>query len=111
MRERTQTTTGTDWPTTCAAVTYDMAGEGHGEPSYDADLGDLLWNPKGGYGHVLTHQARCNVSRKREPGEPIVDCCCGGWCGPCDSLVDICECGEDNSRRDHHYELLARKPK
>lgn len=98
-----------DWPERCADVTYDMAGTGRGDPEYDADLGDLLWNPKAGEGHVLTRELRCNQTRVREPGEPIVDCSCGGWCGPCDSLALVCECGGDPSSRDHHYEILCRK--
>lgn len=98
------------WPTTCADVTYDMAGEGHGEPSYEAEIGDLVWNPKGGYGHVIVSEVPCAYSKV--PWEHGPECGCGGWgSGLCPSITQVCECGEDNSCRDHHYELLARKPK
>lgn len=85
-----------------------MADDSYGQPAYEAKPGDLLWNPKGGDGHVLVREARCNASRRLEPGEQWVDCGCGGWGGRCDTLVLVCECGEDNAARDHHYEMLAR---
>lgn len=95
-------------PKRCADVTFDMRDGTYGQPSYEAELGDLLWNPKAGDGHVLVREARCNASRRREPGEQPVDCGCGGWVGACDAMVLVCECGEDDSWRDHHYEMLGR---
>jgi hypothetical protein len=91
-------------PKTCAAVTFDM-----GDGSYEANVGwwegggkgALLWNPKGGYGHVLDHQEPCGGLR---------DCGCGGWFGACSSSVWMCECGEDDAHRDHHYALLRKAP-
>lgn len=92
-------------PATCAEVTYDMKGEGYGEPSYEAGVGDLLWNPKGGDGHVLVAEVACGSEFKGRR----VDCGCGGWVGPCASPTLVCECGEDGSWRDHHYKILARR--
>jgi hypothetical protein len=87
---------------TCAEVTFDMAGEGFREPSYHGEVGDLLWNPKAGEGHVLMREVPCD-------GGKTADCGCGGWGSqPCPSISLICECGEDSSYRDHHYVLLAR---
>jgi hypothetical protein len=89
---------------TCAAVTYDMAGPGLGDPPYDAGVGDLLWNPKAGAGHVLVAEVECGT----EHNGRRVDCGCGGWGKqPCGSWVLVCECGEDDSFRDHHYEILS----
>lgn len=91
----------TEWPTTCSAVTYDLADEHKGERWYEkTSIGDLLWNPKGGYGHVLA---------RLEPCGGKYDCGCGGWLGVCEQSTWVCECGEDNSWRDHHYKLLARR--
>ena len=53
-------------PLSCADVTFDM-----GDGSYEDDLGwwegggigSLIWNPKGGDGHVLTETRTC--------GEPL----------------------------------------
>jgi len=92
----------------CADVTWDM-GDGSYEKVrvWEVGVGALLWNTKGG-GHVLVREAKC--------GEPILvgdnpyakaDCGCNGWIGPCSSTTLVCECGEDNSWRDHHYEVLA----
>lgn len=97
-------------PSTCAEVTWEM-----GDGSYDLNLGwwqgggigSLIWNPKGGGGHVLVAEIAC--------GEPIgrgefptvgANCGCDGYFSPCDSTSFVCECGEDNSWRDHHYRLL-----
>lgn len=89
----------------CAEVTYEMADDHAGEPVYNASLGDLLWNPKMGAGHILAAEARCN---SRHNGR-TVDCGCGGYGShPCPSTTLICECGEDDSWRDHHYFILAK---
>lgn len=97
-----------DLPTSCAEVTYDMAGTGLGDPAYDADVGDLLWNPKGGDGHVLVTEVRCGTGRIGKYNTPA-DCGCGGWGEqPCTLMTPVCECGEDGASRDHHYEILAR---
>jgi hypothetical protein len=77
-----------------------------GEPDYKADLGDLVWNPKMGDGHVLVAEVKCHT----EYNGRRVDCGCGGWgMMPCPSTTLVCECGEDGSYRDHHYILLARR--
>jgi hypothetical protein len=95
-------------PRTCAEVTYDMAGEGQGDPAWGAEVGDLLWNPKGGYGHVLVAAVRCGTGRYGKY-RVAADCGCGGWgTQPCSSMTLVCECGEDGSWRDHHYEILRR---
>lgn len=88
-------------PLRCADVTWQMRGKSPGMGQVDADVGDLLWNPKAGAGHVLVAEVPCG-------GE--YDCGCGGWgAQPCPSTTLLCECGEDNSWRDHHYEILARR--
>lgn len=102
---------GSDTPERCADVTWDMRGHGVGRPVYEANVGDLVWNPKGGEGHVLVAEARCGEKHNGS----TVDCGCGGWlvaygAGPCTSTVRICECGEDDSWRDHHYEVLRMAP-
>ena len=92
-------------PSTCAAVTFDMRDEHYGDSAWwTADIGDLLWDPKGGDGHVLVAEVRCGEKHNGR----TVDCGCGGWVGPCSALTQVCECGEDGSWRDHHYEILAR---
>lgn len=88
----------------CADVTYDMADQHCGESHCDSDVGDLLWNPKMGDGHILVAEAPCGSQYNGKR----VDCCCGGWIPACSSPSCICECGEDNSWRDHHYEILAK---
>lgn len=90
-------------PESCAAVTFDMKGKGYGDPAYDAGVGDLLWNPKGGEGHLLVAKVQCDGGR-------TADCGCGGWGSqPCPSTTLICQCGQDGSWRDHHYCVLARR--
>jgi hypothetical protein len=94
-----------DRPTTCAAVDFEMADEHYREAAYTAELGDLLWNPKGPEGHVLVAELPCGADFKGRS----VDCGCGGWgMNPCPSTTLVCECGQDGSWRDHHYEILAR---
>jgi hypothetical protein len=92
-------------PTRCADVNFDMRDAHYGEPAYDGEVGDLLWNPKAGDGHVLVAEVPCGGEFKGRS----VDCGCGGWgVVPCPSTTVVCECGEDGSWRDHHYEILAR---
>lgn len=92
-------------PIICASVAWDMRGKDAGKPDWWAtDVGDLLWNPKGAEGHVLVAEVRCGEMHNGRR----VDCGCGGWAGPCTSTTLVCECGEDGSWRDHHYEILAR---
>lgn len=99
------------WPTTCAAVTFEMADEHYREPGYLAELGDLLWNPKGPEGHVLVAEVPCGGTNPMRADGLSVDCGCGGWGKqPCPSTTLVCECGQDGSWRDHHYEILARRP-
>jgi len=98
-------------PLRCSDLTFDMQGTGYGEPAYEADLGDLLWNPKAGDGHALVAEARCGIDKKGHGkyANTKADCGCGGWgTQPCPSTTLVCECGEDGSSRDHHYEILAR---
>lgn len=92
-------------PQACVAVTWDMRDANYGQPAWDANLGDLLWNPKAGEGHVLVAEVLCGEERDGR----TFDCGCGGWGSyPCPSTTLICECGQDGSWRDHHYEILAR---
>ena len=99
------------WPTNCADVTYDMRDVREGETFHDAEVGDLLWNPKGGDGHLLVEEVRCGEVHGRGRYPTLgADCGCGGWgMQPCPSRTLICECGQDGSWRDHHFELLARR--
>lgn len=90
---------------TCAEVTWEMQDESLHESAADAELGDLLWNPKSPAGHVLVAEVACGAKHNGR----TVDCGCGGWgMQPCPSTTLICGCGEDGSWRDHHYYLLAR---
>lgn len=97
----------------CSDVTFDM-----GDGSYDRDLGwwdgggigSLVWNPKGGEGHILVREEKCTQGDWDSLGGKNYNCGCDGFCGKCDSTVIVCECGEDNSWRDHHYRLLAAAP-
>lgn len=89
----------------CTDVDFDMRDEHYGESAADADLGDLLWNPKGAEGHVLVAEVRCGDEHNARE----VDCSCGGWGRvPCHSTTLVCECGEDGAARDHHYVILSR---
>jgi hypothetical protein len=86
-------------------VTFDMRDAAYGLPASDAQLGDLLWDPKAGDGHVLVAEVACGSTHNGR----TADCGCGGWGSrPCPSTTLLCECGEDGSYRDHHYEILAR---
>jgi hypothetical protein len=90
----------------CSDVTCDMRGEGYGEPYYHCEVGDLIWDFKGG-GHIIVAEVLCGSP---SPKGGKVDCACGGHGRqPCPSLTFICECGEDGSWRDHHYVLLSRR--
>jgi hypothetical protein len=97
-------------PSVCAEVTFEMADEHYREPAWDANLGDLLWNPKAGNGHVLVAEVACNAwNSEHDEKYGIVDCGCGGWLSnPSHHTTLVCECGQDGSWRDHHYEILAR---
>lgn len=91
--------------THCAEVTWEMRGEDYAESVCGAQIGDLLWNPKMGEGHVLVADVCCGsvVDGRR------VDCGRGGWgTQPCPSMTLVCQCGKDGADRDHHYCLLAR---
>jgi hypothetical protein len=91
----------------CAAVVYEMADTYCGQSVADASVGDLLWNPKAGEGHVLVAEVACESTHNGRS----VDCGCGGWgLQPCPCNTLVCECGEDDSWRDHHYFILARPP-
>lgn len=82
-----------------------MRDEHYGEPAHDAAVGDLLWNPKDGSGHLIVAEIPCGSERDGRR----VNCGCEGYGAlPCPSTTLICECGEDSSWRDHHYCLLAR---
>jgi hypothetical protein len=96
----------------CEDVTFDM-----GDGSYEAELGwwegggvgSLVWNPKGGEGHVLIAEVPCEqpMGVGQHP-ERRANCGCDGYFGGCKSTATVCECGEDNSWRDHHYRLLRK---
>lgn len=87
-------------PKRCSDVAWDETGLR--EPAYLAEVGDLLWNPKAGDGHVIVCEVPCDEGR-------TVDCGCGGWLSKrCTATSLVCECGEDSSYRDHHYELMTR---
>lgn len=89
----------------CADVTWEMRGRGAGLPDHRASLGDLLWDPKMGEGHVLIAEVLCGD--RKHTGMPA-DCSCGGWGQrPCPSTTLVCECGTDGSMRDHHWQILA----
>jgi hypothetical protein len=88
-------------PERCADV---KCREDHNPAWWEAEVGDELWNPKAGEGHVIVAEVPCDEGR-------TADCGCGGWLSQrCTSTTLVCECGEDNSWRDHHYELLAPCP-
>lgn len=90
-------------PERCSEVSFDMRDDNYGQPLSEAEVGDLLWNPKGPEGHVLVGELPCDGGR-------TADCGCGGWgMQPCPSTTLVCECGEDDSWRDHHYALLAKR--
>lgn len=97
-------------PVRCIDVSFEM-GDGSyekGVPWYQGEaIGALLWNPKGGNGHVIVSEDACTQGHHDREG-PIRNCGCGGYFGACESTTFVCECGEDNSWRDHHY-LLLRK--
>ncbi len=89
---------------TCAAVTWDMRNTQYGGPEWSAKVGDLLWNPKMGDGHVLVAEVPCGADHNGRRA----NCGCEGWGRqPCPSMTLVCECGEDGSWRDHHYVTLA----
>lgn len=92
----------------CSEVEYDMQGEGFKDSWYEGiQIGSLIYNPKMGQGHVITRieKCNCNVGAKA----PIYNCGCDGYFNKeCDVPVYVCECGEDNSWRDHHYFMLKR---
>ncbi len=83
-----------------------MQGNGAGDSEFTVPMsvGDLLWNPKMGEGHVLAKLVDCGLDG--------ADCGCGGWgAQPCTSQTLVCECGKSDADRDHHYLVLARKAK
>lgn len=89
--------------TKCSEVTYDMCDSDKHEPHYLANVGDLLWNPKSGDGHVLVSETICGQKYNGR----TVNCGCQGYgIQPCPNTTLVCECGEDDSWRDHHYELI-----
>lgn len=111
MPERPSLQAGHSAVLRCADVTWAMRGKDAGMSAADADVGDLLWNPKGGDGHVLVEEVACGAVHGRGRYPTLgANCGCGGWgMQPCPSTTLICECGQDGSWRDHHYEILARK--
>lgn len=102
------------WPTTCIEVTWEFSRDTRDRIS-DAEVGDLLWNPKGGEGHVLIKELVCGeLTGTGEHPEWPANCVgcgtCEGWGLKPGGLTLVCECGEDSRTRDHHYWILARKP-
>lgn len=41
----------------CSDVTWELRGEGCDDTAWKAEVGDLLWNPKMGEGHVMLARA------------------------------------------------------
>lgn len=78
-----------DHPGRCADVTFDMADSHFGEAPNNVKFGDLVWQPKGGEGHVIS------ATRMHQEG----------WEQPWS--VPVCECG-DVDMLDHHVVVLAR---
>lgn len=79
-----------EWPTACADVRWREDGVGFRESAADAKIGDLIWQPKGGEGHLLVGHS-----------EPFRY----GWEDPW--TVPVCECGGLDIL-DHHVFILAR---
>lgn len=61
---------------------------------------------------TVVKEVRCGEEYEGSRYPIGADCGCGGWGSqPCPSTTLVCECGEDGSWRDHHYELLAKTGK
>jgi hypothetical protein len=76
----------------CEDVTFEMAGKGFECPCEGLEEGDLVWQPKGGEGHVMSDRF------------VTVDV---GW-GIAPWSERACECGR-YEYEDHHPFILARK--
>jgi hypothetical protein len=81
-----------EWPSRCADVRFEMGDDHYEESGASAQPGDLLWDMKGGEGHVLTDRA-VSVTE--------------GWTTYEEQL---CECLPYGLLGDHHVVILARKP-
>jgi hypothetical protein len=71
---------------------------------HDFKVGDLVWNPKMGDGHVLVSEKTCS-------GDFYCGYC-GGMCywtksGYCEGIFPQCECGSFDVC-DHHGWIIAR---
>ncbi len=104
----------TTWPKICAEVSFDL-GDGELRSTAGVHIADLLWNPKGGEGHVLIKEVRCGEPLATGPHPEWKATC--GVCGDCmgwglrpGGTTMVCECGEDDHARDHHYWLLRSGP-
>lgn len=88
----------------CADVTWDMADEHLEQSAAGAKVGDLVWQPKMGVGHILVSEAKCN-------GGAFYCGYCGGMMsstsGYCEGVYPQCECGRVDIC-DHHVFILAR---
>lgn len=85
-------------------MTWSMA-DGHlHESAHDANVGDLVWQPKMGEGHVLVSEAKCGTAG-------FYCGYCGGMMttasGYCEGVYPQCECGEVDLC-DHHVFVIAR---
>lgn len=100
-------------PERCADVTFAMGDGSYGDlRPWDVGVGGLLWNPKGGEGHVLIAEVKCGekMGVGQHP-DRIANCGCDGWvAADCSAPTLVCECGEDASWRDHHYGALRKAP-
>jgi hypothetical protein len=78
-----------EWPDHCSQVTFDMQDESYGDSTADAEIFDLVWNYRGGDGHVLVAQRKVQY----------------GWEEPWP--VWLCEC-DTIDVLDHKVVMLAR---
>jgi hypothetical protein len=77
----------------CKDIRYDMQGEGFKESTSDAQIGDLIWDPKMGDGHILVRMSKPFQIGYEQP-----------W------TVPECDCGKLDIL-DHHTYILARMSK
>ncbi len=87
-------------PEHCAQVDYvDHRGEGYEDRPYTANVGDLVWDPKMGEGHIIAGTVTCGKDRN--------------YCGYCGGMGEdheylVCMCGGFDVC-DHHGFVLARR--
>lgn len=74
----------------CSEVSFSLADAHYGESPIDTEIGDLVWDPKMGDGHVIAGDSESFSF---------------GWEDPW--TVHVCECGRVDLL-DHHVVILAR---